>query len=94
MRFLVDECVGRRVANWLRSKGHHAMDVLSSYLKGSDDISLLNLAAMEKMVVITRDQDLADHIFRDGMENYGLILFKEGRWTSKMMMGHLLNLLQ
>ena len=85
MRFLVDECVGKRVANWLKDRGHHVIDVLSSYLKGSDDRTLLALAHRENLVLITKDRDFGDLIFRDGLDSSGLIWIKDGDMRSSRM---------
>jgi predicted nuclease of predicted toxin-antitoxin system len=49
VKFLVDRCAGRRLADWLRSQGH---DVLEASSLGADpgDRALLRLAAQEQRV--------------------------------------------
>jgi len=56
VRFLVDRCAGRRLAEWLRSEGH---DVVEASSLGPDpgDAALLQLAAQEKRVLVTIDTD-------------------------------------
>ena len=49
MKFLVDRCAGRRLAEWLREHGH---DVLESRERGPDpgDVVLLEWASAEDRV--------------------------------------------
>jgi predicted nuclease of predicted toxin-antitoxin system len=46
MKFLIDRCAGRKLPDWLRSKGH---DVLESRSLGPDpgDKELLEIAAAQ-----------------------------------------------
>jgi predicted nuclease of predicted toxin-antitoxin system len=55
MRFLVDECIGPAVAEWLRSLHH---DVFSVYdeARGLDDESLIQKADSENYILITEDK--------------------------------------
>jgi len=54
MRFLVDECTGPRVAQWLREAGH---DVFSVYeqARGLDDETVIQQADRESRILITND---------------------------------------
>lgn len=56
MRFLIDRCAGRRLADWLRQQGH---DVVESRERGRDpgDRTLLEWAAAEERVLVTMDKD-------------------------------------
>lgn len=57
MKFLVDRCAGRRLADWLRGQGH---DVLEARSLGPDpgDRELLEIAAKQERVLVTIDTDL------------------------------------
>jgi len=57
MKFLVDRCAGKRLADWLRSEGH---DVLEAHTLGPDpgDREILELAAKQGRVLVTIDTDL------------------------------------
>ena len=57
MRFLIDRCVGRILADWLRKQGH---DVVESWELGPDpgDRALLDWAAKESRILVTIDTDL------------------------------------
>ena len=72
MRFLVDGCVGRRLAQWLRENGH---DVLEADMLGPDpgDMALLELAASSDRILITIDTDFGELIFRRGQSHAGLV---------------------
>jgi predicted nuclease of predicted toxin-antitoxin system len=66
MKFLVDRCAGRRLADWLRSEGH---DVIESRERGADpgDRTLLEWAAGEGRVLVAIDTDFGALVFVEGM---------------------------
>ncbi len=72
MKFLIDRCVGRRLAHWLRNEGH---DVLEALTLGSDpgDQALLELAESENRVLITIDTDFGKLVYLHGVPHSGLI---------------------
>lgn len=51
MKFLVDRCAGRKLAEWLKSQGH---DVLESRTLGPDpgDRKLLEMASEQRQTLI------------------------------------------
>lgn len=61
MRFLVDRCVGSRLAKWLSGAGHGVLEARNS---GTDpgDRALLKPAASSNRVTITIDTDLGELI--------------------------------
>ncbi|HLJ58041.1 MAG TPA: DUF5615 family PIN-like protein [Chthonomonadaceae bacterium] len=75
MRFLVDECTGPAVAEWLRAEGH---DVVSVYddRRGIDDDAVLQIAISERRILITNDKDFGDKVFRDGRRHHGVVLMR------------------
>lgn len=75
MRFLVDECTGPSVANWLRSQGH---DVVSAYdeHRGADDGLWIRKAFDEDRILITNDKDFGERVYRDGHRHHGVILLR------------------
>jgi predicted nuclease of predicted toxin-antitoxin system len=85
MKFMVDECVGPSVADWLRFLGY---DVLSSFddLRGLADDMVLQKACLEDRIVITCDKDFGDMVFRQQMNHYGVILLRlnDERPTNKI----------
>jgi len=72
MRFLVDRCAGRRLAEWLSSQGH---DVLESRTLGPDpgDRALLETASEQGRILITIDTDFGQIIYLDRVAHSGII---------------------
>ncbi len=72
MKFLVDRCAGRRLADWLRGQGH---DVLEVRAPGGDpgDAALLRRAADEKRILVTIDTDFGALIHVRAQAHAGLI---------------------
>lgn len=72
MRFLVDRCAGRRLADWLRGQGH---DVLESRVRGHDpgDRVLLQWAASEERILVTIDTDFGELVFLEAAPHRGIV---------------------
>ena len=72
MRFLIDRCAGRRLAEWLRQAGH---DVVEARELGPDpgDRALLARAAREERVLVTLDKHFGQHIFLGERKHNGLV---------------------
>ena len=72
MRFLIDRCAGRRLAEWLKAEGH---DVAEARQRGPDpgDATLLGWAAAENRVLITLDTDFGALVHLRGVAHAGLI---------------------
>ena len=72
MKFLIDRCAGRFIAQWLRSKGH---DVVESRERGPDpgDRILLEWAASESRILITIDTDFGQLVFLENVPHCRLI---------------------
>ena len=72
MRFLVDRCAGRRLADWLRAQGH---DVLESSELGPDpgDRALLAQAAEHDRILVTIDADFAKLVFVEESRHCGIV---------------------
>lgn len=72
MKFLIDNCAGTKLANWLRDNGH---DVLEAQSLGDDpgEQALLELAASSGRTLITIDSDFGRLIYRNQAVHAGLI---------------------
>lgn len=72
MRFLVDRCAGRRLAQWLRDNGH---DVVEVRTLGRDpgDRAVLELAESQERILITIDTDFGELIHLHGIPHAGLV---------------------
>jgi predicted nuclease of predicted toxin-antitoxin system len=75
MKFVVDECTGSKVAQWLRKEGHDVISIFDD-ARGSDDDQVLALAHNEDRVLITGDKDFGELIFREGRSHHGVILLR------------------
>lgn len=75
MRFLVDECAGPAVAEWLITDGH---DVFSVYDEspGLDDDTILAKAYAENRILITIDKDFGEKVFREQLPHRGIVLMR------------------
>ena len=72
MKFLVDRCAGKRLADWLRQQGH---DVFEARELGPDpgDRALLEIAVHERRILITIDTDFGGLVFHGGMDHAGIV---------------------
>lgn len=72
MKFLVDRCAGRRLADWLRQQGH---DVSEARERGPDpgDMMLLEWATREGRILITIDTDFGELLFVEQKAHCGLV---------------------
>jgi predicted nuclease of predicted toxin-antitoxin system len=72
MRFLIDRCAGRLLADWLRTQGH---DVVESRELGPDpgDRALLNRTAQETRILVTIDTDFGELIYLENLSHAGLV---------------------
>ena len=83
MRFVVDRCAGRRLAEWLRDNGHGVID---AYNLGPDpgDRALLEQANTENRILITVDKDFGELIYLYRIPHAGLIRLPDVRMSSRI----------
>jgi len=65
MRFLVDVCAGKELADWLREQGHDVKEVWKRDPRMTDD-KILNLAKAEGRVIVTVDKDFGELVVVQG----------------------------
>lgn len=75
MRFLVDECTGPAVAEWLRDAGHDVISVYE-YDRGAPDDAVIERAVSDGRILITNDKDFGEKVYRDGQIHSGIILLR------------------
>jgi len=75
MRFLVDECTGPTVAEWLRNQKHEVFSVFEE-ARGMDDDDIILKALEENWILITNDKDFGEKVYRDGRLHRGIILLR------------------
>jgi predicted nuclease of predicted toxin-antitoxin system len=85
MRFLVDECVGPAVADWLRQQGYEIFSVFDE-ARGLDDGGIIQKAFAENWVLITTDKDFGEKIYRERHLHHGVILLRldDERYLTKI----------
>jgi predicted nuclease of predicted toxin-antitoxin system len=72
MRFLVDECTGPAVAEWLCSQGHDAFSVFDE-LPGISDEEVIRRAYDERRILITNDKDFGEKVYRQRHPHHGVV---------------------
>lgn len=75
MRFLVDECTGPKVAEWLREQGYEVFSVYDE-ARGMDDDNVIQKAFDEAWVLITNDKDFGEKVYRDHRSHRGVIFLR------------------
>ena len=75
MKFLVDECTGPVVAQWLQQFNYNVFSVYEQ-CRGLDDQSVLEQSVTESRILITNDKDFGELIFREGKKHRGIILLR------------------
>jgi predicted nuclease of predicted toxin-antitoxin system len=75
MRFLVDECTGPAVAEWLRGQKHEVFSIYDE-ARGIDDDNIIKKAFTENWVLITNDKDFGEKVYREGLPHKGVILLR------------------
>lgn len=75
MRFLVDECVGTTVANFLKSENHTVFSVFDEW-RGASDEELLKKSYLENYILVTSDKDFGEMIFKNQKPHKGIIFIR------------------
>ncbi|MFH0786867.1 MAG: DUF5615 family PIN-like protein [Pseudomonadota bacterium] len=75
MRFLVDECTGPAVAEWLRSEKYEVFSVYEE-ARGMEDDDIIQKAFVENWVLITNDKDFGKKVYRENRPHHGVILLR------------------
>ena len=75
MRFLVDECTGPRVAEWLRKKGHEVFSIYDE-ARGMIDEKIITKAFNEKYILLTNDKNFGELVIRQKKKHKGVILLR------------------
>lgn len=75
MQFLVDECVGSSVSNFLKSKNHVIFSIFDEW-RGAKDDEILDKCFKENYILITSDKDFGEMIFNQQKRHKGVILLR------------------
>lgn len=75
MRFLVDECTGPAVAEWLRKQEYEVFSVYDE-ARDLDDETILQKTFAENSILITNDKDFGEKIYRERRSRRRVILLR------------------
>ncbi len=74
-KFVVDECTGPAVAEWLIACGYETISIFDTF-RGSKDIDILMKALKTGGILITNDKDFGDMVFKQNLNHNGIILLR------------------
>ena len=85
MRFLVDECTGSKVAEWLCDASYEVFSVFDE-ARGMTDDDILAKALTENWILITNDKDFGEMVFRERRSHHGIVFMRldDERATNKI----------
>jgi predicted nuclease of predicted toxin-antitoxin system len=75
MRFLVDECTGPAVADWLRQQNHETFSVYEQ-ARGMDDDAVIQKAFAENWILVTNDKDFGEKVYREHRPHKGVVFLR------------------
>lgn len=75
MQFLIDECVGSTMSDWLKSEGFATFSVFDQ-LRGASDNEILEKCFSDNYILITADKDFGDMVFREQKQHKGIVLIR------------------
>jgi len=75
MRFLVDECTGPRVAQWLRKQNHEVFSVYEQ-ARGMADEDVNEKAYKENWILITNDKGFGEKVYRHRIPHRGVVFLR------------------
>ena len=75
MRFLVDECTGPRVAQWLQAQGYDVFSVFQE-ARGMSDDDVLAKAFSGGWILITNDKDFGEMVYRERKPHHGVVFLR------------------
>ena len=75
MRFIVDECTGSSVAEFLKQNKHEVISVFDDFRGATDDF-ILKKCFSENYILITSDKDFGEMVFRLNQNHNGIILIR------------------
>jgi predicted nuclease of predicted toxin-antitoxin system len=75
MRFLVDECTGPAVAEWLRTQNHEVFSVYDA-ARGLPDDDIIQKAFAENWIPITNDKHFGEKVYRERRPHRGVVFLR------------------
>ena len=78
MRFQLDESADFRLGRYLGAQGHDVMAIARDHPQALRDNEVLQFAFIEQRILITRDRDSGELIFRNYQPHHCVIPFRLG----------------
>ncbi|MEK6852651.1 MAG: DUF5615 family PIN-like protein [Nanoarchaeota archaeon] len=75
VKFLIDESSGRRLFNYLSTKGFD-VEYVGDNMAGAVDKEILEYALINNKVIVTNDKDFGELIFKLKVKSSGVILLR------------------
>jgi len=75
IKFLIDECTGSKVAEWLENEGYEVYSVFDKS-RGISDEEIIQKASEEDWVLVTNDKDFGELVFKNAYEHCGVIFLR------------------
>lgn len=75
MKFIIDECVGTSMSDFLKNEGYDVCCVFSDY-RGISDTFILDYALKNNFIIVTSDKDFGEMIFKYKKKHCGVILIR------------------
>jgi predicted nuclease of predicted toxin-antitoxin system len=72
MKFLLDENLGKEIAEFLKKLGFAALSI-RKIAPGIDDYEVLSLAVSQNAILITQDRDFGELVFKEEHAHKGII---------------------
>jgi predicted nuclease of predicted toxin-antitoxin system len=94
LKFLVDMPVTPRAVSDLQAAGHDAVHASTIGLSGAADLQVIAVARREGRVVVTADLDYPRLLALEHAEGPGIVLFREGSYSDREMLGLLRRVLE
>lgn len=74
-RLLLDENIGRIVAEFLRSQSYNVLSILESF-PGAEDKRILEISVKEDRIFITLDKDIGKLVYLYSQKHVGIIFLR------------------
>lgn len=93
MKFLIDECIGYSIVEWLQSKNYDVVFLEDASI-GASDPEVLAIAYAANRILITCDKDYGEIIFLRKQPHKGIILLRLANYTRSKKINILEKILQ
>ena len=87
MLLLADECIDKRIVDYLRGKGYDVIYV-AELAPSIPDNEVLDIANEKSAILLTNDKDFGELVFRQRKLNQGIVLIRLSGFSHVKQAGH------